>query len=226
MLGTTPVGRRLLVPSALAVAVAIWLLGSIHFQDQIPIVKRAATLSPSKLEASAEDRYRLNERANVLAEIRAHPITGLGVTIPWEATAQTLSLEVRQEGRQYVHFAALWFWLKLGILGLFAYSGMMIASMWLAWQAWRASDEPLLRAFALASLCGDGRSGGDRHDGQLHRRRSAASRSLFAAPGRAARRSCCSPVTRAIRGGPCAARARPVRCITYGASSALSASIE
>ncbi len=154
MLGTTPVGRRLLVPSALAVVAAVWLLGSIHFQDQIPLVKRASTLTPSKLEASAEDRYRLNERANVLAEIRAHPITGLGVTIPWKASTQTLSLEVGAEGRQYVHFAALWFWLKLGILGLCAYLGMMLGSMWIAWQAWRTNSPPLLRAFALASLCG------------------------------------------------------------------------
>ena len=90
ILGTSPVGRRLLIPIGLAVAVSIWLLGSIHFQDQIPIVKRAESLSPSKLEASAQDRYRLNERANVIAEIRAHPISGLGVTIPWRATAQTL----------------------------------------------------------------------------------------------------------------------------------------
>jgi O-antigen ligase len=154
MLGTTPVGRRLLVPASLAVLAAVWLLGSIHFQNQLPIVKRASTLTPSKLQASAEDRYRLDERANVLAEIRAHPISGLGVTIPWRATAQTLSIEGEPEGRQYVHFAALWFWLKLGILGLFAYVGMMIGSMWVAWQAWRVSSEPLLRAFALASLCG------------------------------------------------------------------------
>ncbi len=155
MLGTTPVGRRLLVPAALAVLVAVWLLGSIHFQDQVPLVKRAATLTPSKLEASAEDRYRLNERANVIAEIRAHPITGLGVTIPWKATTQTLSLESGEgEGRQYVHFAALWFWLKLGILGLWAYLGMMLASMWIAWQVWRSDSPPLLRAFGLASLCG------------------------------------------------------------------------
>ncbi len=154
ILGTSPVGRRLLIPIGLAVAVSIWLLGSIHFQDQIPIVKRAESLSPSKLEASAQDRYRLNERANVIAEIRAHPISGLGVTIPWRATAQTLSLEGQPEARQYVHFALLWFWLKLGILGAFAYIGIMIGSMWVAWQAWRASHEPLLRAFALASLCG------------------------------------------------------------------------
>jgi O-antigen ligase len=154
MLGTTPVGRRLLVPAALAVAVAVWVLGSIHFQSQSAIVKRASSLNPSKLEASAQDRYRLDERANVLTEIAANPITGLGVTIPWKATTQTLSIETGAEGRQYVHFAALWFWLKLGILGLFAYVGIMIGSMWVAWQAWRASHEPLLRAFALASLCG------------------------------------------------------------------------
>jgi hypothetical protein len=153
VLGLTPTGRRMLVPAGLGVVVAVWLLGSTGFQSQLPIVKRATTLSPSKLEANAQDRYRLNERANVLAEIRAHPIAGLGVTIPWAATAQTLSLEGEGGGRQYVHFAALWFWLKLGILGLFAYIGMMVGSMWLAFQGWRRSREPLLRAFSLASLC-------------------------------------------------------------------------
>jgi hypothetical protein len=154
MLGTSPVGRRLLVPAGLGVAAAIWLLGSINFQGGIPIVKRAVSLAPSKLQASAEDRYRLDERANVLAEIRAHPISGLGMAIPWAATAQTLPLEGQKEGRQYVHFAALWFWLKLGVLGLCAYVGFMLGGMWLAWQAWRESSEPLLRAFGLASLCG------------------------------------------------------------------------
>ena len=156
MLGISPVGRRLLVPAGLGVVVAIWLLGSINFQNQSPIVKRAASLAPSKLEANSEDRYRLDERADVLAEIWAHPIAGLGMTIPWAATAQTLPLEgaAGVEGRQYVHFAALWFWLKLGVLGLCAYVGVMLGSMLLAWQAWRKSGEPLLRAFALASFCG------------------------------------------------------------------------
>jgi O-antigen ligase len=154
MLGTTPIGRRLLVPAALGVAAAIWLMGSVSLGTQLPIVKRAASLNPSKLEASAGDRYRLDERANVLAEIRAHPVTGLGVTIPWAATAQTLSREGEGQGRQYVHFTALWFWLKLGVLGLCAYVGIMLGSMLLAFQAWRARTDPLLRAFGLASLCG------------------------------------------------------------------------
>ena len=151
LLGTSPVGRRALVLAALAVIGSIWLLGSVNFQSQLPIVKRAESLVPSKLEANLEDRYRLDERANVLGEIRKHPVTGLGMTIPWSASVQPLSVE-HAEGREYVHFAALWYWLKLGLLGLCAYVGMMIASMILAWRTWRRSREPLLRAFGLASL--------------------------------------------------------------------------
>ncbi len=153
LLGTSPAGRRLLVPACLGVAASIWLLGSINFQSQLPLAKRVASLAPSKLEANVQDSYRLDERANVLGEIREHPITGLGVTIPWAATVQPLSVE-REEGRQYVHFAALWFWLKLGILGLLAYVGVLIGSITLAWQVWHRSREPLLSAFGLASLCG------------------------------------------------------------------------
>ncbi|HVR06244.1 MAG TPA: O-antigen ligase family protein [Solirubrobacteraceae bacterium] len=153
LLGTSSLGRRVLLPAGLAVAVAIGLLGSINFQSQLPIVKRAESLAPSKLESNVQDSYRVDERANVLAEIAAHPLTGLGVTAPWAATARPLSVE-HEGGREYVHFAALWFWLKLGVLGFLAYVGVMIGSMVLAWQAWRRSPEPMLRAFGLASLCG------------------------------------------------------------------------
>ncbi|HEV7937916.1 MAG TPA: O-antigen ligase family protein [Solirubrobacteraceae bacterium] len=153
LLGLTPAGRRLLVPVGLAIAFAILLLGSINFQAQLPIVKRAESLAPTSLEANAEDRYRLDERANVLAEIGRHPITGLGMKVPWEANVQPLSVE-HEEGREYVHFAVLWYWLKLGILGLFAYMSLLLGSALLAWRVWRASEEPMLRAFGLASLCG------------------------------------------------------------------------
>jgi hypothetical protein len=153
MLGTSPAGRRLLLPACFGVVGAIWLLGSINFQSQLPLVKRVTSLAPAKLEANVEDRYRLDERANVLGAIREHPLTGLGVTIPWSADVQPLSVE-HEEGRQYVHFAALWFWLKLGVLGLLAYVGILLGSMSLAWRVWRRSREPLLSAFGLASLCG------------------------------------------------------------------------
>jgi O-antigen ligase len=153
LLGSSPSGRRLLLPAGLAVVGAIWLLGSLHFESNLPLVKRFDSLTFSKLEANREDRYRLDERANVLAEIRSNPIDGLGVGVPWQATTAPLSVE-HEEGRQYVHFAALWFWLKLGILGLFAYVTIILGSLVLAWQAWRRARDPWLRAFALASVCG------------------------------------------------------------------------
>lgn len=153
LLGLSPLGRRLLIPGALAVAFAVWLLGSVHFQSQLPVVKRAVSLQPSSLEANVEDRYRLDERANVIAEIERHPIAGLGMTIPWEATVRPLSVE-HEDGRTYVHFAALWFWLKLGLLGLLAYAGVLLGGIALAWQAWRRSHGATFRAFGLASMCG------------------------------------------------------------------------
>ncbi len=153
LFGTSPIGRRLIVPASLAVAVAIWLLGSLNFQSNLPLVKRVDSLSLSRLEANREDRYRIDERANVVAEIKEHPIAGLGVGIPWQATAAPLSIE-HEEGRDYVHFAALWFWLKLGVLGVCAYVAIMIGCIVLAWQAWRRSLDPWLRAFGLASVCG------------------------------------------------------------------------
>ena len=152
VLGSSPAGRRALVPACLGVVGAILLLGSLNFQSQLPVVKRVSTLSPNKLEANVQDRYRLDERANVLHAIGEHPVTGIGVAIPWRADVAPLGVE-HEEGRQYVHFAALWFWLRLGLLGLFAYVGMLIGSMTLAWQVWRRSREPLLGAFGLGSLC-------------------------------------------------------------------------
>lgn len=150
----SPVGRRMLVPVSLMLVVAIWLLGSVNLQNsQAPIVRRVASLNPSKLEQNAEDRYRLDERANVLAAIRAHPVSGLGMLVPWKASSQPLSVE-HPEAREYVHFAFLWFWLRLGILGAFAYLSVLGASALLAWRVWRRRTEPLFKAFGLASLCG------------------------------------------------------------------------
>ncbi len=152
LLALSPVGRRLLVPTALFVAAGIWLLGSINFQSQSPIVKRAASLSPSSITNNVEDRYRLDERANVLAQLEKKPITGLGVLVPWEATKRPLPVE-HEDAREYVHFAALWFWMKMGILGLLAYFALLIATARLAWRVWRERTETVFRAFGLASLC-------------------------------------------------------------------------
>ena len=152
LLALSPMGRRLLVPTALFVAAGIWLLGSINFQSQNPIIKRAASLSPSSLSNNVEDRYRLDERANVWAEIKEKPITGFGILVPWNSSKRPLPVE-HEEAREYVHFAALWWWMKMGILGLLAYLALLIATARLAWRVWRERTETIFRAFGLASLC-------------------------------------------------------------------------
>jgi O-antigen ligase len=153
LLSLSPMGRRMLVPVGLLIAAAILLLGSVNFQSQTPIVRRIASLAPNKLDTNVQDSYRLGERANVLGAIRANPITGLGINVPWSASVRPLSVE-HPGGRLYVHFDALWLWLKLGILGLLAYVSLLVGATVLAWRVWRYSREPLLRAFGLASLCG------------------------------------------------------------------------
>ncbi|HEY1688521.1 MAG TPA: O-antigen ligase family protein [Solirubrobacteraceae bacterium] len=153
LLGVSRGGRRVLLPTAVLLGVAIWMMGSISTtQLQSPIVKRVQSLSPTKVESNVQDSYRLDERANVLHSIERHPITGLGLNVPWTATVRPLS-EEHEEGRVYVHFAALWFWMKLGILGLVAYIALILGAIALGFRVWRRSPEPLVRAFGLASLC-------------------------------------------------------------------------
>jgi O-antigen ligase len=151
LLASTPSGRRMLLPVGLLIAASVWVLGSVGFQAQTPLTRRVESLAPSRLQANKEDRYRLDERANVLAELRDHPISGLGVEVPWRASEQALPLE-HEAGRDYVHFAALWWWLKLGILGLAAYVGLLLSALLLAWRSWRRNETPVPRWFGLASF--------------------------------------------------------------------------
>jgi len=152
LLGTSPRGRRVVGPALVMVAAAIWLVGSIEFQAQTPLASRVQSLSPSQLQMNAEDRYRLDERVNVIAEIERHPIVGIGLQRGWVASARPLPVE-HVDGRLYVHFGLLWWWMKLGVLGAIAFVAVLLCAMLLAWRAWRRNQQPLLRCFGLASLC-------------------------------------------------------------------------
>lgn len=152
LFATSPQTRRLLIPTGVLVVGAVLLLANTAAQSNLPLVKRINSISESNLEANAEDRYRIDERANVIAEIERHPITGIGSGGTWQATAAPLSVE-HEEGRSYSHVALLLYWLKLGIIGLAAYISLIIGSALLAWRAWRAAGDPLMRAFGLASAC-------------------------------------------------------------------------
>jgi O-antigen ligase len=128
LLGSGARGWRLLAP-ALAVAVtasyvAVQYVDAREFEGSGSVAARALTLEPSRLVASKEDRYRIDEQVNVLAELRAHPVGGLGFGVPWRAT-QALPFEW-EGGRTYVHNAFLLHWLRSGALGALAYISLLL----------------------------------------------------------------------------------------------------
>ena len=62
---------------------------AVDHQAVAPIIQRATSLQPSQLQANAEDRYRLDERANIIAEVKRNPLTGSESTSPgWPPSAQ------------------------------------------------------------------------------------------------------------------------------------------
>jgi hypothetical protein len=152
LLGLRPKARRLLIPSVALVAVAFWLLGGVALQSDTPLGQRVSSLSSSKIDAKPDDRYRIDERTNVVAAIKREPVTGLGLNVPWHANAAPLPVEANPT-HQYVHFAFLYWWLKLGILGACAYVALLLAVAVLSWRVWHGSPTPVLRAFGLGSLC-------------------------------------------------------------------------
>jgi O-antigen ligase len=140
-----------LAAAALGLALYVALSGAGGTAGQGgPIVERARSLEPSRLSANAEDRYRLDERRNVVAEIRRHPVTGLGLEVPWRAR-HPLPLE-HEGGRTYAHSAALYYWLKMGLLGLAAYVAIVAASLVMARRTWLRAPDPVHRAIGLGLL--------------------------------------------------------------------------
>ena len=148
-------GRRIVLPVAPLVAGALLALATIGVEPQGPVAERFESLRPSSITANAEDRYRIDERVNVLAELRGQPVTGLGLAIPWSSAERPLPVE-HLDGRRYVHVVALWHWLKLGLLGLVAYLAVAATSLVMAWRIWRRHPDPFLRAVGLATACGLG----------------------------------------------------------------------
>jgi O-antigen ligase len=152
LLGSRPLGRRIAVVAVALLGLAAWTVSLQPVQTETPIVERARSLEPSKVESNAQDRYRLDELRNVTAEIRKEPITGLGLGGQWAAT-HPLGIE-HPNGRGYTHVVAFWWWMKLGILGLIAYLSLMGTMLAMGWQVWRRSADPLQSAAGLAIFCG------------------------------------------------------------------------
>jgi hypothetical protein len=137
-----------------AVALALGLAATTTITDSgstgspSPIAERAQTLTPSGIGTNRGDRYRIDERRNVIENIKEHPVTGAGLGVEWEVH-QPLA---EAHDRRYVHFAVLWYWLALGVLGAIAYLLLLGSSLWTGRQVWRFHPDPVVQVCAIAAF--------------------------------------------------------------------------
>ncbi len=149
VLGLGRVGRRLLVPAVVVTAALGWLLLSVGVTAELngPVAERVSSLNPQKVATNTQDRYRLDERANVWIGIREQPLLGLGQGVPWRAV-EPLGIE-HESARDYVHFALLWFWMKYTLLGALAYVAILAGVVIVGIRVRRGHPDPLMRAVGL-----------------------------------------------------------------------------
>jgi hypothetical protein len=153
LLASSSRGRRVVIPTIVLIATLGWLglmsLGS-GTAGNDPVVKRLESLQPSKLDLNVQDRYRLDERRNVIVNLEEHPLTGLGIQVPWVAP---YPLSVQHPGdRTYTHIVVLWYWLNLGLLGVIAYVALMLSAIGTAFLVWRRHANELVRCAALGLM--------------------------------------------------------------------------
>ena len=139
-------GRLLLVPAGVLIVISLYfgLTALSASQSDSPVVQRAQSLTPSKVQGNAQDRYRLDEQRNVRAEIARHPVFGIGLGVPW--TARYPLAQALPGGRQYTHVVLFWYWLKLGLLGVIAYLWTMAAAIGTGLRVWRTTTTAASRA--------------------------------------------------------------------------------
>jgi hypothetical protein len=135
---------------AIALSVTSFSAGGPQDTSSTGLSARVAQLSPSTINQSDDDRYRLDEIHNVLHAIDQNPVTGLGLGVPW-TEVYPLS-QIHTGGTLYTHVNVLWFTMKMGPLGGAGYVLWYAAAAMLAWRAWRRHPDALVRVFALGSL--------------------------------------------------------------------------
>ncbi|HEX5609715.1 MAG TPA: O-antigen ligase family protein [Solirubrobacterales bacterium] len=131
---------------ALTVAAAATIGSSSSDPSSSPLAERAQTISPGGLGSNRGDRYRMDERANVIENIEAHPLTGIGLGVEWEVH-QPLA---EAHDRRYAHVAFLWYWLAFGPLGAIAYVLLLAVALATAVKIWRRHPDPAIQVCAIA----------------------------------------------------------------------------
>jgi hypothetical protein len=144
-------GRTVTLVAALALA-AVTVFTAVNVggtgPKASPLVQRAEQLSPAGIQADRGDRYRNDERSNVVANLEEHPLTGLGLGVRWRVRHPL----AESHDRTYVHFALLWYWMAYGPLGAIAYLVLMASGLWASAQVWRRHSDPWVQIGAIAAF--------------------------------------------------------------------------
>lgn len=144
-------GRAVLAIGAVTLALALtaaFTIGSSSDPSSSPIAERAQTISPGGFGSNRGDRYRIDERANVIENIERHPVTGIGLGVEWDVH-QPLA---EAHDRRYAHVALLWYWLAFGVLGAIAYVLLLGSGLWTAMRVWRRHPDPIVQICAIAGF--------------------------------------------------------------------------
>jgi O-antigen ligase len=102
-----------------------------------PVINRFASLAdPSARSIALQDR--VYENGLALVSIGKSPIVGIGWGTPYGASAvRNFEGIVAARSRDYVHNQYLASWMRMGILGLVAFVGLMVSTIWGAARAGR-----------------------------------------------------------------------------------------
>jgi O-antigen ligase len=144
-------GRAVLAVGVVTLALALAAaatIGSSSDPSSSPIAERAQTIRPGSLGSNRGDRYRMDERANVIENIEAHPVSGIGLGVEWEVH-QPLA---EAHDRRYAHVAVLWYWLAFGLLGAIAYVALLGTGLRTAVRVWRRHPDPIVQVCAIAGF--------------------------------------------------------------------------
>jgi len=144
-------GRAVLAVAAVTLALTVVgavTVGSSDNPSASPLAERAQTLSPGGIGSNRGDRYRGDERHNVIENIERAPLTGIGLGVNWKVH-QPLA---EAHDRRYAHVATLWYWLALGPLGLIAYLAVFGSALWTAVRIWRRHPDEIVQVCAIAAF--------------------------------------------------------------------------
>lgn len=145
-------GRAVLGFGAVVAALALALSFTVGASDSSTrvLAERAQTLTPGGGVSNRGDRYRIDERRNVVETLKDHPLTGVGLGVPWEAHEPL----AEHHDRRYAHLAVLWYWLAFGLAGAIAYLALFAAALWTAVQVWRRHPDNLVKVGAITCFGG------------------------------------------------------------------------